>query len=456
MTRKSTAQQERGIANCHAKTWKWVLALGSLLVMTACGRQQDVQQLSVQTPVPDGSRSVSDPSDPSSFNRQDTPKTSEALPAGKLRLYQLQIAPADLMALENQSFSNDAHPATFIADGKTYPGVKVRIRGSWSRSWPKKSLKILFDHANPFEEHHSLNLNSGWRDPAFVREPLAYYVYAVCGVPAPACRMVRLDINGKFGGVYVEVEQPEKAFLSRVGFPGASVYKAISRGRDADERDLGSEEAYHAGYDKETRKTEGYGELEQFCRDLASCTNVADFFNQRVDLERYINYLAATVLIQHWDGFNKNHFMVYDGRTSKKWLVVPWDLDRTFGDHWNWSFDETRLPVLLGTRRLPGITGWNRLEERFFSDPSLKARFVERLRTLLDKEFTEEKLFPVLDQLEASITPDGETDRRKWPGSAPDFHAGIRQVKVFIRQRRSFLTAEIERLRAAQPKERKI
>ena len=366
---------------------------------------------------------------------------------GKLPVYQLQISQSDLMALENASFANDTHPATFFADGKSYPNVKVRVRGSWSRSWPKKSLKILFNHDNPFEGRHSLNLNSGWRDPAFVREPLAYYVYAACGVPAPTSRMVRLDVNGRFSGVYVEVEQPEKAFLARVGLPGASVYKAISRGRDADERDLGTEEAYRSGYDKETHKTEGYGELEDFCRELQSTTNVAEFFKRRVDVEHYINYLAATVLIQHWDGFNKNHFLVYDGRGSKQWLVVPWDLDRTFGDHWNWSFEETRLPVLLGTRRLPGITGWNRLEERFFSDPDLKSRFLARLSELLDKEFTEQKLLPVLDGLEAQLTPDGDADRRKWPGSAPDFHAGIQQLKTFIRERRQFLAGEIKRLR---------
>jgi spore coat protein H len=371
-----------------------------------------------------------------------SPQESHSLPR-----YELQIAPSDFAALENDPSSNNTRPATFKANGKVFAGVKVRVRGSWSRSWPKKSLKILFEHSNPFEGHHSLNLNSGWRDPAFVREPLAYHVYAACGVPAPQCRMVRLDINGQFGGVYVQVEQPEKAFLARIGMPGGSVYKAVSRGRDADERDLGNDQAYQASYDKETQKNGGYTELAQFCRELESSPDKLDFFNRNIDLEHYVNYLAATVLIQHWDGFNKNHFLVYDGRGSKKWLVVPWDLDRTFGDHWNWSFQETRLPVLLGTRRQPGITGWNRLEDRFLSVPSLRAKFLDRLSELLEKEFTPQKLFPVLDQLESEIAVDGVKDRRKWPSSDPDFHSGIAQVKAFIEQRRAYLVREVARLR---------
>src|SRR5205085_9202554 len=129
--------------------------------------------------------------------------------------------------------------------------------------------------------------------------------------------------------------------------------------------DLGTERSYGRHYDKETQKSDGLGDLQSFCHDLSRATNAAVFFQDRMDLNEYINYLAATVLVQHWDCFNKNHFLLYDGRNSKKWLVVPWDLDRTLGDHWDGSFDEARLPILLGTRQLPGTSGWNRPADRF-------------------------------------------------------------------------------------------
>ena len=61
----------------------------------------------------------------------------------------------------------------------------------------------------------------------------------------------------------------------------------------------------------------------------------------------------------------------------------PWDLDRTFGDHWNGGFQEFGLPILLGIRRAPGITGWNRLlsarlSHTFFHDLPVTAYIAAR------------------------------------------------------------------------------
>jgi spore coat protein H len=371
-------------------------------------------------------------------------QAEESLAKSTLPLYELRMTPSDLRSIEMEPFGNTTYPATFVAGGKVYQ-VKVRARGSWSRSWPKKSLKIQFDHKNPFQEHNSLDLNSCWRDPAFVREALAYRVYAACGATASRAQMVRLQVNGRFHGLYVDVEQPDKEFLARYNLKGAELYKAASRSRDADERELGDVASYQGAYTKETKKTEDCHDLAEFCQQLARSADTTSFFNQHVELDGYINYLAATVLIQHWDGFNKNHYLAHEA--SGKWLVIPWDLDRTFGDHWQMRFDVARLPILLGTRAAPGVTGWNRLEDRFFSEPALRVKFLDRLSELLEKEFTTEKLFPVLDQLEAQIGSAAQLDRTRWPSPAGDLHDGIAGVKSFIEQRRAYLQQEIPRLR---------
>ncbi len=364
--------------------------------------------------------------------------------SGLLPVYELHLPPDALARLEASPTSNDTVSGSLSFQGQTHDGVAVRYRGAWARTWPKKALKIIFPKDHPFADRHVLNLNSAWRDPAFVREILAYHVYAACGVPAPRAQLVQVTVNGEFHGVFVEVEQPDKPLLARFNLAGASLYKANSRANRSDERDLGSVEAFAAEYEKQTRKGEGFEELQQFCHSLATTTNLPGFFVQEVDVERYVSYLAATALVQHWDSYNKNHYLARDLNGSHRWCVIPWDLDRTFGDHWDWTFRHADLPAEMGIHAIRGVTGWNRMQERFLSDPGFHRRYVERIRELLETEFTPGKLFPLLDSLEASLAGAAEADRARWPGPAGNLHAGILGVKAYIENRRAFLQASLD------------
>src|SRR4051812_36751194 len=98
---------------------------------------------------------------------------SSAVPA-----YEIKISPKDLARFEASGFNNDTVPVTFIAGGHTYEHARLRTRGEWARGWPKKCLKVFFDKDQQFNHQRCINLNSAWRDPAFMRELLAYHVYA--------------------------------------------------------------------------------------------------------------------------------------------------------------------------------------------------------------------------------------------------------------------------------------
>jgi spore coat protein CotH len=378
-----------------------------------------------------------------------TPTAGET-PDVPLPVYELTMDSKSLRALERNPRSDETHPAVFRADGEIYTNVQVRYRGDWARTWPKKPLKIFFSRDQPFQGHHSLNLNSAWRDAAFVRETLAYHVYAACGVPASRSRMVSLRLNGQFHGLYVEVEQVDKTLLRRFNLKGASLFKTTSQDNQADERDLGSEAAFAGHYENETQGTNGLSELRRFCHELARATNTLEFFNRYIDLEKYINYLAANALVQNWDCFDKNHFVVYDRRGSQKWFSMPWDLDRTFGDHWNGGFDRADIPMFLGTHEFPRSASWNRIQDRFFREPTLRARFLNRLAELLETEFTPARLFPVLDRLESSLRAEAAQDRRRWPGPDEDLPTGISEVKSYIERRRTYLQRELTRQRQAR------
>ena len=156
-------------------------------------------------------------------------------------------------------------------------------------------------------------------------------------------------------------------------------------------------------------------------------------------------------MTQNWDAFNKNHFIAHDREGSGKWYIIPWDVDRTLGDHWNNSFSRTDLPLLLGTRYNQGATGWSRLVDRFFSVPTLKKRYMDRLAELLRTTFTEEELLPLVDRLAGSIATEAALDRSRWGGQG-DWRSAVELVKSFIRKRRQFLLSELPGNAPARPR----
>ena len=376
----------------------------------------------------------------------------------KLPVYEILMDPQDLMRMDQNPRGEERYPATFKATGVVHKDAKIRYRGQWARTWPKKPLKIFFSDEQPVDGQKRLNLNSCFRDTSFIREPLAYHIYRAAGMPAGESKLVRVHLNGEFRGLYVQVEQPDKRFLKRKDLKGATIVKAASNTKQSDERFFGSADEYRMHYEQETQKDHDIAPaLKQFCEQIETAPDALEFFQSNVDLDNYINYLAANVFCQNWDSYNKNHFLIYNAADSKKWFVLPWDLDRTLGDHWDWSFGRADLPIELGTEQAPGVTGWNRMKNKFFTHPELRKKLADRLETLLKTELTPEKLDPILDEMHAAIKAEAALDYQRWPNptgatwwrdEGVGLDRSVATVKQFIRDRREFLQAAIPQLRA--------
>ena len=147
---------------------------------------------------------------PLRFPRPNEQATAYLIPTTKtpseasLPLYQLWLDDATWQSVQNQPHSDATRWATFVHKSKAYP-VRIRCRGAFARSWPKKCCKVFFENSGGFRDQDRINLNSAYKDVAYIREPLAYSIYRNLEVPAPESRLVRLDVNGQFWGVFAEV-----------------------------------------------------------------------------------------------------------------------------------------------------------------------------------------------------------------------------------------------------------
>ena len=116
-------------------------------------------------------------------------------------------------------------PATLAVDGKQHPLVGVRFRGNSSYfgvpAGYKRSFNISVDMADSKQRvlgYKTLNLLNSHEDPSFLHTVLALRLAREHGVPAPQANLVKVVINGKNWGIYVNVQQINKQLLSEL-FP---------------------------------------------------------------------------------------------------------------------------------------------------------------------------------------------------------------------------------------------
>lgn len=116
-------------------------------------------------------------------------------------------------------------PATLTVDGKKYPQIGVHFRGMSSfmavGEGSKRSLNLTLDFVDPQQRlygYKTLNLLNAHEDASFLHTVLYFHV-ARNYIPAPKANFVKVVINGESWGVYTNVQQFNKEFVTE-NYPG--------------------------------------------------------------------------------------------------------------------------------------------------------------------------------------------------------------------------------------------
>ncbi|HHH41058.1 MAG TPA: hypothetical protein ENK56_03530, partial [Chloroflexi bacterium] len=378
--------------------------------------------------------------------------------------------PADLDWLAQDPYRNETIPATFCAPS-TLTGaeercweVRLRYRGDLSRLMPKKSWKLFFPAADPFQGQTELNLNADYPDPTLLRSSLAYGLFREVGVPAPQTAFVRLAINDAYAGLYVQVEQVDERFLQRWGFEThGNLYKPYYGGLHREEYDDPAvrEWWYRYRYPKKTNRESGIEDIVAFIELINGSSD--DSFPQAIaatlDVNEWIDWYAVNVLIGNFEMIEKNYYLYHDFSTDR-WTILPWDVDITFGlNVWGTgvggaldseiSWDN---PIDSGTWESKKYDGkWNALIDRMMAVPEFRAFYCRRLRELMETLFSPDHLFPRIDAAFAYIQPWAEADPNRWQPEGFTFADGPAQLKDYITGRIAFLEREMARFCPDRP-----
>jgi CotH kinase protein len=310
------------------------------------------------------------------------------------------------------------YTGTMVYDGVVYDHVGFRARGgSWRHAMGKNMWKFNFlpghrfaardDYGNRYRtKWDKLNLGAciqqgdyGMRGEQGMFEAVGFRLFNLAGIEAPETHWVHLRIidqpeenpadqyAGDFWGLYLAVENEDHYFLKEHDLPAGNLYKIEFRAKTT-----------FNGNPAITNQAD----VNEFLRATMRGQQPDSWWQENVDLSRYYAYRSIIECIHHYDVDAGKNYFYYLNPETRKWVVLPWDIDLTWGDRMYGGGQEPFYRAGLLFR------------------PPFKPQYQERLAEIRDLLFNPEQAGQLIDEHAAMISdPKGgpslaDADRAKW------------------------------------------
>ena len=361
----------------------------------------------------------------------------------------LEVTPADLERLVAALPERIYVPARFRWRGQLIDRVGLRYKGN-SSSQPnqrhKRGFLVKFSEfvkGQRFLGLRRVALDNGVQFGSLFSERMITDILSEVGVPASRTNYARLTLNGKYIGVYVNVERIDKAFLAnRLDDAGGALFKVHTGGPGADLRYIGEDPLiYTKAFEiKAGEPAVQMSDLVGFIREVrdAPDKDFAARLRRVFDVDAFTWQMGVLLLAGAFDqytGLGPHNYYLHRETKTGRWRYLTWDLDVGFADR---AFG-----------RVPVIDGWNAawpvfrtprpLLERIEANEELLGLYRERAKKLLETHFQPEKLSARLDRLYELIRKDLERDpypmRRVTNPSDRSYDDVVASMKEFFNRR---------------------
>jgi len=371
----------------------------------------------------------------------------------------LWINSRDWETLKTNFLSNAYYPADLQWNTETIRNVGIRSRGNGSRSGFKPGLRVDIDRyasTQKFLGLKSFVLRNNTQDPSEMHEWLSMLFFKRMGLPAPREAYARLFVNNQYVGLYTIVESVDKSFLTRTfgedsgylfdyDYPAdAAPYYFEDRGRDP---------AIYVPlpFKPETHENDARPEVIANMVQTINASSGAVFRSavaEFIDLGQFIRHVASEVYLAEQDGvvgeWGMNNFFMYRPEFSNLFRLIVWDKSQAF-------VMGQAYPVWHNITDVPEANR-NRLLNRALEYPDLRALYLD---TLLEAGRVASEVPPdalpgdtrgwlerEIDRAYALIAPSVLADPLK-PYTNDEFVASVEALRVFARERTSFVNADV-------------
>ncbi|MEO2008243.1 MAG: CotH kinase family protein [Pirellulaceae bacterium] len=397
--------------------------------------------------------------DPESKSRQET---DEFYRPDQIQVIHVKVSDKDLEKLHATLPHRIYVPATFQWGEHTIKNVGIRYKGN-SSSNPnqpfKRSFLIKFSEFKKGRDFLGLErvaLDNGIQFGSLFSEQLITSVLRDLNLKASRCNFAKLYLNGKYHGVYTNVERIDKVFIkSNFAEADGALYKNDEGGVGAALTMIRqSPAANQRGRLAFEPKSKSAHKDARDVLDLISKVNLTpdeDFIKvmeETIDMDAFLKTMAVMLYSGAFDqltGVGPHNYYLYHDPQSDRWNYLPWDLDVGFSDN---AFG-----------RVPVIDGWNAawpmiggapspLVRRIIENPQLRARYRRIADTILERYFHPNVLLPKVDELYARIKDDLAADpfphRRVTNPADQDYEGVIASIKQFVKRRYKTARAQLD------------
>ena len=346
----------------------------------------------------------------------------------------------------------------------------ARLRGYTTRKYPKKPYHIELGENRPdgfkknrislldMREDFTWYLYPAYNDQERVRNVFSFMLWEEsCGTDnafgidtSITYRYTEVLIDGRYAGLFAICCPPDEKSLG-IKDKG-SVYKASSNnsGLQVNDNLIGfSPDGRVYGFSERktvadgTIDTEYWSPVLSYYEEFYNSRNDNEALRSIMDVDNAIDYHLFTNLTQgvdniHEAGFTNRYEAVWEENGEWHILMIPWDLDLTWGNRQKTEADLYDVPPDENV-----ISDDGPLHQVLVNgDPEIKNEIVEKYQTLRADAWSDEKVCGLLDRLEAQIYGSGAFKREieRWPDSNHnDPETGLDDFRVFVSERFAYL-----------------
>lgn len=310
-------------------------------------------------------------------------------------------------------------------DGTLVKDVGIRKKGFLgSLSVERPSLKIRFEKyvdQSPVAGLDRLTLNNNKQDPARICQFISYKLFRESGTIAPRCGFANVTVNGKYLGIYSNVESVKSDFLIH-GFGDSS--GALFEGTVTDFFPNWIQKF------EEKNKQASRKLLEQISEALQADQLDLEELDKYIDVDAFIQFWAMESLLGFWDGYcsNQNNFFIYRLPKNEKFYFIPWGTDSCLSDNVPFPPFKIRPRAVHAKAIIPN---------RLYRNEKTKSEYVETLMSMLEEHWQEDKILAELERLEKMLRPHLLDENQS-------FDQTLEGYRKFIKGRRAAIMREFK------------